>query len=103
MRTIYVDCNNHVHTQYVAGYEKYDTEAFDGMADPVIACYRYFPANGERVERIQAWKSSAEIHYTELEYANEQLPIVTAQNAELMEAMAQLVEEIYESDMGFLE
>ena len=116
MRTIYVDGDNHAHAENGAGRVVYDTDAFDGMEAPIIACYCYFPANGERPERIQAWKPYEEIHYTELECANDRLPVITAQlahereqlaslqeeNAALLDDMARMVDEVYQSDLEMM-
>lgn len=88
--TIYLDKENHVYTTAAEGRVAAETTAFDGMPTRAIECYKYFNNNG--AEFVQAFIPAAEIanQYTigELE----------GQNAELVDAMAAMVDEVYKSD-----
>lgn len=88
--TIYLDKENHVYTTAAEGRVAAETMAFDGMPTRAIECYKYFNNNG--AEFVQAFIPASEIanQYTigELE----------GQNAELVDAMAAMVDEVYQSD-----
>jgi hypothetical protein len=88
--TIYLDKENHVYTTAAEGRVAAETTAFDGMPTRAIECYKYFNNNG--AEFVQAFIPASEManQYTmgELE----------GQNAELVDAMAAMVEEVYQSD-----
>lgn len=88
--TIYVDNNNRVYTTPGEGRTQVTTNVFDGVPYRVIECYKYSNVNG--IEFVQASTSAEDIaHRYELE-------ALETQNAELVDAMAAMVEEVYESD-----
>ena len=87
---IYLDKEDHVYTSPADGRTTVETTVFDGMPTRAIECYKYTNKNG--VEFVQAIVSASEIanQYTigELE----------GQNTELLDTIAEMVEEVYESD-----
>lgn len=105
---IYIDDEFKCHTQAADGLTAVETDFFDGMCTAYIEGYRFVPA-GEiwtaadgtafRGEMIAPWKPWAELDGIQRAYEREQVQSLTAQNAELLDAMAQMVEEVYESDL----
>lgn len=105
---IYIDDEFKCHTQAADGLTAVATDFFDGMCSAYIEGYRFVPdgeiwtaADGTafRGEMIAPWKPWAELDAAQRAYEREQVQSLTAQNAELLDAMAQMVEEVYESDL----
>lgn len=105
---IYIDDEFKCHTQAADGLTAVETDFFDGMCAAYIEGYRFVPdgeiwtaADGTafRGEMIAPWKPWAELDGIQRAYEREQVQSLTAQNAELLDAMAQMVEEVYESDL----
>ena len=105
---IYIDDEFKCHTQAADGLTAVETDFFDGMCAAYIEGYRFVPdgeiwtaADGTafRGEMIAPWKPWAELDAAQRTYEREQVQSLTAQNAELLDAMAAMVEEVYESDL----
>ena len=89
-----------------------ETNAFDGKCPAYIQGYRYVPAGqtwvredgavfvGEMVAPWQPWET---LDAAQREYEREQYQEVTAQNAELVDAMAAMVEDVYNQDIAEIE
>ena len=85
---------------------------FDGMCAAYIEGYRFVPAgktwtaeNGTafRGEMISPWKPWAELDAAQRAYERERAVTLEAQNAELVEAMAAMVEDVYNQDLAAIE
>lgn len=104
---IYIDDEFKCHTQAADGLTAVETDFFDGMCAAYIEGYRFVPdgeiwtaADGTafRGEMITPWKPWAELDAAQRAYEREQVQSLTAQNAELLDAMAAMVEDVYQSD-----
>ena len=104
---IYIDDEFKCHTQAADGLTAVETDFFDGMCAAYIEGYRFVPdgeiwtaADGTafRGEMIAPWKPWAELDAVQREYEREQVQSLTAQNAELLDAMAAMVEDVYQAD-----
>lgn len=105
--TIYIDADYKCHTTQGTGLTAVETTAFDGKCAAYIEGYRFVPNGSTWVrsdgaifngEMISPWKSWEELDEAQREYEREQYETLSAQNAELVDAMASMVEEVYESD-----
>ena len=109
---LYLDADFRCHLSGGAGMTEMDTELFDGKCPVYIEGYRYIPP-GERWvredgvafqgEMIAPWKPWEELDAYQRAYERELLEEANAQNAELLETMAAMVEEVYESDLTVFE
>lgn len=105
--TIYIDTDYKCHTAPGSGLTAIETTVFCGKCTAYIEGYRFVPAGASWVrsdgavfqgEMISPWKPWDELDAAQREYELEQYAAVTAQNAELVDAMAAMVEEVYQSD-----
>ena len=87
---IYLDKEDHVYTSSADGRTAVETTVFDGMPARAIECYKYINKNG--VEFVQAVVPASEIAN---QYA---IGEFEGQNTELLDTIAEIVEEVYESD-----
>ena len=105
---IYIDSDFKCHTSNPEGtMAAVETDAFDGKCSAYIEGYRYIPA-GETWTRpdgvtftgemIAPWKDWRELDAAQREYEREQLAALASENDALVADMAQMVEEIYQSD-----
>ena len=109
---LYLDADFRCHLSGGAGMTEMDTELFDGKCPAYIEGYRFVPG-GEtwvredgvvfRGEMIAPWKPWGELDDAQREYERQQLEEANAQNAQLLETMAAMVEEVYESDLAVFE
>lgn len=105
--TIYIDSDFKCHVSSDDGLTPIDTDAFDGKCTAYIEGYRFVPSgsawtrsDGEvfQGEMMAPWKPWKELDEAQREYEREQYGTLSAQNTELLDAMASMVEEVYESD-----
>ena len=85
---------------------------FDGKCAAYIEGYRFVPA-GEiwtaadgtvySGEMITPWKPWAELDAAQRAYERERVAALEAQNDELVEAMAAMVEDVYNADVAAIE
>ena len=104
---IYINTDFKCHTVAGDGMTAVETTAFDGKCAAYIEGYRFVPAGKTWTaadgtvysgEMITPWKSWAELDAAQRAYEREQVQSLTAQNAELLDAMAAMVEDVYQSD-----
>lgn len=105
---LYLDADFRCHLSGGAGMTEMDTELFDGKCPVYIEGYRYIPP-GERWmredgvmfqgEMITPWKPWEELDDAQRAYERQLLEEANAQNAQLLETMAAMVEEVYASDL----
>lgn len=107
MRALYIDYDFKVHTTDAEGLTAIETDAFDGMPDKVTECYRFVPAGSSYTKHggvtvhgvfIQPFVTENELDAAQREYERELLATLQAENDALVADMAQMVEEIYQSD-----
>lgn len=89
-----------------------ETDAFEGKCQAYIEGYRFVPSGQTfvredgvefRGEMISPWKPWKELDEAQREYEREQYAALTAENAELLEAMAAMVDDVYNQDVGEVE
>jgi len=105
--TIYIDTDYKCYTAPGEGLRAVETEAFAGKCPVYIEGYRFI-TEGEtwvRADGVQfsgemaaPWKPWRELDAAQRAYEQEQLESLSAQNADLLDAMAAMVEEVYDSD-----
>lgn len=109
---IYIDDEFKCHTQAADDRTAVETDFFDGMCATYIEGYRFVPvgktwtaADGTafRGEMISPWKPWAELDAAQRAYERERAAALEAQNAELLDAMAAMVEDVYNQDMAGIE
>lgn len=110
--TIYIDSDYKCHTEPGEGLTAVETKFFDGMSPTYIEGYRFVPDgetwvrdDGETFtgEMVAPWTDWQELDKAQGVYEREQYPTLYAQNTELLEAMAAMVEDVYEQDMAEIE
>lgn len=107
MRTIYIDSEYRCHTGNDAAMAAVETDFFDGKCQAYIDGYRFVPAGAVWTrpdgvtftgEMIAPWKDWRDLDEAQRAYEREQLAALTVENGALVADMAQMVEEIYQSD-----
>ncbi len=85
---------------------------FDGKCAAYIEGYRYVPAGQTWTredgtvftgEMVSPWKPWAELDAAQRAYERELAAALEAQNAELVDAMASMVEDVYNQDVAVIE
>lgn len=110
--TIYIDKDFRCFAEPGEGLEAVQTDFFDGKAPGYIEGYRFIPTGehwtaedgtvyrGEAAFPVTDWEALDKIQRV---YERAQIPALTAQNDELVEAMAAMVEDVYNQDMADIE
>ena len=106
----YIDKEYKCHKNDVGNCREFDTPYFDGKSDAVIEGYMFVPGgevailNGETVKGKQytPWKPSTELDKAQREYERQRVSELEAENETLIADMAQLVEEVYQSDVEMM-
>lgn len=110
--TIYIDSDCKCHAAPGDGLTMVETDFFDGKAPGYIEGYRFIPTGehwtaedgtvyrGEAAFPVTDWEALDKI---QREYEREQVQSLTAQNAELLDAMAAMVEDVYNADVAVIE
>lgn len=109
---IYIDKDYKCHTSPGEGLEAMETAFFDGKATGYIEGYRFVPEGRKWVradgavfagEMVCPWKLWEELDTIQRAYEREQLAALTSQNSELVNTIAEMVEEVYKSDLEEME
>ena len=104
---IYIDNDYKCHVTDDGTMTAVETNAFDGKCDAYIEGYRFVPAGKSWTredgavfhgEMIAPWRDWRELDAAQRDYEREQLATLQAENEALVSDMAQMVEEIYQSD-----
>ena len=110
--TIYIDKDFRCFAEPGEGLEAVQTDFFDGKALGYVEGYRFIPAGrswtgedgtvylGEAAFPVTDWEALDKLQRA---YERAQIPELTAQNAELVEAMAAMVEDVYNQDLAAIE
>lgn len=110
--TIYIDTDFKCHISPGNGLVEVETAFFDGKCVAYIEGYRYVPAGQTWTredgtvftgEMVSPWKPWAELDAAQRAYERERAAALEAQNAELVEAMAAMVEDVYNQDLAAIE
>ena len=109
---IYINTDFKCHTVAGDGMTAVETTAFDGKCAAYIEGYRFVPAGKTWTaadgtvysgEMITPWKPWAELDAAQRAYEREHAAALEAQNDELVEAMAAMVEDVYNQDLAAIE
>ena len=88
-----------------------ETDAFDGKCQAYIEGYRFVPAGAAWTrpdgvtfagEMIAPWRDWRTLDAAQRAYEREQLAALTVENEALVADMAQMVDDVYQSDMEMM-
>ena len=88
-----------------------ETDFFDGKCAAYIEGYRFVPAGAEWTRpdgvvfpgaMVAPWKDWRELDEAQRAYEREQLAALTVENEALVADMAQMVDDVYQSDMEMM-
>ena len=111
MRTIYIDSEFKCHTTNDGTLTPVETDFFDGKCDAMAEGYRFVPTGQSWTredgsvfhgEMAAPWKPWQELDAAQREYERGLAETLSAENAALISDMAQMVEEVYSSDMEMM-
>lgn len=109
---IYIDSDFKCHVSKADGLTEIETEFFDGFCDEYIEGYRFVPADSTWIrddgiafsgEMVVPWKSWKGLDAIQRRYEKAQYVEVTNQNEELLNTIADMVEEVYQSDLEVMQ
>lgn len=112
MKTIYLDTDFRCHVANDGTMTTVETDFFDGKCDAYVEGYRYIPygftwnsPDGAVFtgEMVAPWKSLSELDIFQRAYEQKRYQEIVAENAELLEAMAAMVDDVYNQDIGEME
>lgn len=109
--TVYLDSDFKCHLSPAEGLTAVETDFFNGMCPEYIEGYRLVP-EGQVWTRsdgvtfrglmISSWKQWNELDEAQREYERQRVTELEAENETLLADMAQLVEEVYQSDVEMM-
>lgn len=109
---IYIDSEFKCHTSAGDGLREIETPFFDNCDQAYIEGYRFVPSGeswtredgavfqGEMISPFTDWE---ELDKVQREYERANFQALTDQNAELVDAMASMVEDVYNQDVAVIE
>lgn len=109
---IYIDNDYKCHITSGNGLSAVETDFFDDMCNEYIEGYRYIPGNKSWTrpdgvifhgEMAFPWKPWSDLDSYQRIYEKEQLQEAKKQNEELLDAMASMVEDVYNQDLAEIE
>lgn len=111
MKTIFLDSDFRCHLRDDGTMTSVETDFFDGKCDTFAEGYRFIPA-GEtwtredgavfHGEMIAPWKPWQELDDAQREYERELAQTLSVENDTLIADMAQMIEEVYQSDLEMM-
>lgn len=111
MKTIYLDSDFKCHTTDDGTMTPVETDFFDGICDVMVEGYRFVPAGQSWTrhdgavfvgEMIAPWKPWEKLDMAQREYERELAQALSVENDTLIADMAQMIEEVYQSDMEMM-
>ena len=111
MKTIYIDTDYHCYVTNDIGLTAVETDFFNGKCDYFIEGYRFIPAGESWIredgtmfcgEMVAPWKPWDELDATQRDYEQQLMAELEIENATLLSNMAQMVEEVYQSDIDMM-
>ena len=109
--TIYIDTDYKCYITPASDRKLVETDAFEGKCRRYIEGYRFVPTGETWVredgaefigEMVAPWKPWEELDAAQREYEREQLEEANTQNYQMLETIAVMVEEVYQSDIETL-
>lgn len=110
--TIFIDKEYRCHTSDPEGlYTNLETSAFDGKCQTYTEGYRFVPAgavwtreDGTQFpgEMVAPWRDWQELDAAQREYERQRVSDLESENETLLNDMAQMVDEVYASDMEMM-
>ena len=111
MKTVYIDSDFKCHSTNDGTLTPVETDFFDGKCDTMIEGYRFVPAGESWArsdgtvflgEMIAPWKPWEELDAAQRVYERELAETLSAENAALLSDMAQMIDEVYRSDLEMM-
>ena len=111
MKTIYIDSDFKCHLTNDGTMTTVETDFFDKICDTMIEGYRFVPAGQTWTredgvifpgEMITPWKPWCELDVFQREYERELMETLSKENTTLIDDMAQMIEEVYQSDIEMM-
>ena len=111
MRTIYIDSDFKCRTVGDDALTAVETDFFDGKRDEFVEGYRFVPTGQSWTredgavfhgEMAAPWKPWQALDKAQREYERRLAETLSAENAALISDMAQMVEEVYQSDLEMM-
>ena len=111
MKTIYIDSEFKCHTSNDGTMTTVETDFFDGKCDEFVEGYRFVPTGQSWTredgavfhgEMAAPWKPWQELDKAQREYERELVSQLQTENATLISDMAQMIDEVYQSDMEMM-
>lgn len=108
---IYIDKEFKCHTASDDGLTEAESTFFDYKSPEYIEGYRFIPAGQSWTredgavftgEMVSPWKPWEELDAAQRAYERERVVTLEAQNAELLDAMASMVEDVYNQDVAVI-
>ena len=108
MKTIYIDSDYKCHLTNDGTMAAVETDFFDRICDTMLEGYRFVPAGEAWIredgvifqgEMISPWKPWHELDVFQREYERELVETLSTENTTLIDDMAQMIEEVYQSDI----
>lgn len=111
MRTIYIDSDFKCHITDDGNMIAIETDFFDGKCDTMVEGYQFIPSGTSWTredgkvfygEMAIPWKPWNKLDTAQQEYEREQLSQLKTENTNLINNLAQLVEEVYQNDLEII-
>lgn len=111
MKTIYLDPDFKCHLTDDGTMTAVETNFFDRICDTMFEGYRFVPAGQTwtrddgvifQGEMIAPWKPWHELDVFQREYERELAETLSTENTTLIDDMAQMIEEVYQSDIEMM-
>lgn len=108
---IYLDDDFKCHVSGDGTMIAVETDIFDGKCQEYIEGYRYIPSGDSWTrddgtvftgEMISPWKPWQELDAAQREYDRQRVSELEAENETLLNDMAQMIEEVYQSDIEIM-
>ena len=108
---IYLDSDFKCHVSDDGTMTAVETDFFDGKCDAYIEGYRFIPSGSVWTrpdgavftgEMVAPWRDWQELDEAQRAYERERLATIIVENKALIDNMAQIIDEIYQSDIETL-
>lgn len=104
MKTVYLDEAFLCHAENAEGRRAVETEVFDETPESALPCFRFVPPGESYEDSVcpDGWIQCLDSEKVRACYEQQRITELSAQNEALINDMAQLVEEVYQSDLEMM-
>lgn len=105
MKTLFLDSNYMIHTDFKVGYTTVETDVFDNYCDTALENIRYIPKNASwtRQDGLVYYGPFIQFQSTEAVNSAQKQFALDSDNMMSLADVAELVELVYQDDMGVIE